>query len=135
MKMDPQQENILFFDGKCNLCNSFVDFLVRRNRDSKLKIASLQGKTALRLLPRYHVQNLNSVVLYKKGVILDQSNAALEAIMLLSPKWKFLWLFYIFPKFVRNFIYQLIAKNRYKLFGRKQTCRLPTQKEKAYLLD
>ncbi|MEO0337146.1 MAG: DCC1-like thiol-disulfide oxidoreductase family protein [Pseudomonadota bacterium] len=129
-----ESRTILFFDGVCNLCNGFIDFLVTRDRDRKLLYAPLQGEAAKRLVPE-HTEELKSVVLYKEGRVHVESDAALLTLAELGGVWKLCKIFFVFPAFLRNFVYRLIAKNRYKLFGQKDTCRLPTPEERTLFLD
>jgi predicted DCC family thiol-disulfide oxidoreductase YuxK len=127
--------SIVFFDGVCNLCNGFVDFLVRRDRWRTLRFASLQGKTSLELLGPEAGRELASVVLYQDGEVLKESDAALRILELLGGPWRAVALFRIFPRFLRDWLYRLIARNRYRLFGKRETCRLPSPDERALFLD
>lgn len=131
MTKDP----ILFFDGVCNLCNSTVDFLIERDVHHVIKYSSLQGKTASELLTEKYTQDLNTVVLYQDGKIYTKSEAVIRALMHLGPKYAITRIFLIIPGFIRNFFYNLIAKNRYRIWGQKDTCRLPTESEKKLFLD
>ena len=132
--MSQEKRTILFFDGVCNLCNGFIDFLVSRDRNKKLLYAPLQGPTAQELVPDHTVE-LKSVVLYKEGKVYTESTAALLTIAELGGAWKLLKVYFIFPAFLRDIVYKLIAKNRYRMFGQKDTCRLPTPEERALFLD
>lgn len=128
-------KRILFFDGVCNLCNSSVDFLVRRQKGQRrFFIASLQGETARGQLDPKVIEDLNSMVYHRDGRILFESTAVINAIADLGGVWVLMRLFLIFPEFLRNPVYRFIAKNRYKWFGEKNTCRLPTEEEKSYFL-
>ena len=128
-------KRILFFDGVCNLCNSSVDFLVRRQKGQRqFFIASLQGETARELLPSQVIENLNSLVYHRDGVVEFESTAVIWAAADLGGLWGLVRVFLIFPEFLRNPVYRFVAKNRYKWFGEKSTCRLPTEEEKTYFL-
>lgn len=127
-------EKIVFFDGVCNLCNSSVDFIVRNDKNHSLKIASLQGETAKKLLSKDQIKNLDSLVFWSEGEVYERSTGALKIASFLKFPWNLLSLFLVLPSFFRDFFYKLIAKNRYKLFGKKKSCRLPTPSEKAVFL-
>jgi predicted DCC family thiol-disulfide oxidoreductase YuxK len=126
---------IIFFDGVCNLCNSFVDFLIRRDHDQAFSFAPLQGETARQKLPADKLARLNSVVLWNQGQILEKSDAALTVLQQLGGLWWFMRVFWIAPAFLRDLVYDLIAANRYRFFGKRETCRLPTPEEKARFLS
>lgn len=128
-------ENVLYFDGYCNLCNGAVDFLIRRDRKGRLKFASLQGETAARRLPADLVQNLGTMVLQEQnGTLYTESGAALRAAASLGGVYALARLLFLIPAFLRNPVYRLIARNRYRWFGKRDTCRLPTAEERARFL-
>lgn len=129
------QKPILFFDGVCNLCNAFVDFLIRRDKKQKLMFASLQGKTAAKLLSQEQLQHMDSLVVYDDGKVYKKADAIRRLIIHLGGLWKIFLVFYIFPNFILNFFYDRIAKIRYKILGKKETCRVPTAEERARFLD
>jgi len=133
MKHSPAKP-IIFFDGLCNLCNSSVDEVVRWDKNHKFKIASLQGETAKSLLPLEVIQNLDSLVLLKNNKLYTKSSAAIRVLVDLKWSFKIFYILLVFPKFIRDAIYSVLARNRYKWFGKKKSCRLPTSKEKAYFL-
>ncbi len=127
---------ILFFDGHCNLCNSLVDWLILRDTHDVLKFASLQGITAKSHLPVFHSSqtSFDTVVYFRDGQIYEKSTAVLYALKDIGGVWSGAQVFLIIPKRVRDAIYDLVAKNRYRLFGRKDTCRIPTPQEFKKLL-
>ena len=125
---------IIFFDGVCNLCNGFVDFLISRDKEQAFLFAPLQGETARLRLAADLPAKLNSVVLWNQGQILEKSDAALMILQQLGGIWWLSRVFWIVPAFLRDMIYDLVAANRYRLFGRRETCRLPTAAEKARFL-
>lgn len=126
---------ILYFDGHCNLCNWIVDFFIRKDTHRRLKFAALQGRTAAERLPKEWRESLPSVVLEHEGQFYTESTAALRATALLGGVFSIARMLLIVPKFVRDPVYRLIATNRYRLFGRRETCRLPTPEERAQFLD
>lgn len=127
-------EYIVFFDGICSLCNRFVDFLSKRDKKEQLKYSSLQGKTALTKVPDELREQLKTIVFYKNGELLYESDAAIEIISVLGGIWKLSLILKVFPKFIRNPIYRVIARNRYKWFGKRDTCRMPTPNERLKIL-
>jgi predicted DCC family thiol-disulfide oxidoreductase YuxK len=122
--------NIIYFDGVCGLCNGFVDFMMKIDKEEKFKFSPLQSEFAKsRLLPKY-TEDLKSVVVEIDGEILEKSDAVLRVLESLGGKWKLASSLKIIPSFLRNAGYDLVAEMRYKIFGKKSTCRLPTPKEK-----
>jgi predicted DCC family thiol-disulfide oxidoreductase YuxK len=127
---------IVFFDGVCNLCNGFVDFLVRRDNEKlHFHFASLQVQASQELLPATLRAELNTVVLWEEGKIYLESSAALRVLAKLGGPYSLLIVFLVIPPFLRNFIYRIVSTNRYKWFGKRESCRLPTVSERAYFLD
>lgn len=132
--MPDLQRSILFFDGQCNLCNRLIDFVVRKDRHHKLYVASLQGKTARITLPETYVDDLDTIVLTINGKIYVRSTAVLKALAHLGFPWSLMQVLLIIPTPLRDRIYLWVAKNRYRLFGHRTTCRIPTAAEKQYFL-
>lgn len=123
---------IVFFDGYCNLCNGAVNFILKEDLSRKIKFAPLSGVSAQKLLN----QNDNSTIIFLvNGTELKKSAAVFELIDYLNPKWKILKIFKILPKDILDSIYELISRNRYKWFGQKDYCRVPTAIEKERFLD
>lgn len=131
------EKPIIFFDGVCNLCNSSVQFVIKHDAGNKFLFAPLQGITAKQILEKhnYDANQLNSFVLYKNDTLFTQSTAALKVARELKgwPSW--LYGFIIVPAFIRDAVYNFIAKNRYKWFGKKDSCMLPSPALKAKFLD
>ncbi len=131
-----ENKPILFFDGHCNLCNGFIDFLVRNDPNHKVLIASLQGKTAKEKLPGELTESLTSVVLLDRhGKLHKKSSAVFRVAKELGGWFNLIRPFWILPRIFTNWIYDFVAINRYKWFGRVDTCRLPTPEEQAHFLD
>lgn len=124
--MDNQQP-IVFFDGVCNFCNYWVMFAIRRDKQKRLKFSPLQGETATTLLARYQVtpSRLSSVILLEKDSVWTQSSAALRICKYLDGGWKIFYGLIIIPKFIRDFLYNIIALNRYRWFGKRDECKIP----------
>jgi predicted DCC family thiol-disulfide oxidoreductase YuxK len=126
---------ILFFDGVCNLCNGTVDFIISHDKKSLIRFAPLQGTKAKEVLGPILTSDLKTVVLFYEDKIYVKSNAILKTLQLLGFPYNLILISKIFPPFIRNFFYDFIAKNRYKFFGQKETCRLPSASEKKLFLD
>ena len=130
------QESILLFDGHCSLCNAAVDFVLKRDAKKKLLLASIQGPAGQRVLKIYQLppSYLETLVLVEEGQVYLGSTAALRVARLLRGGWPLFYALIIIPKGVRDRIYQWIGKNRYKWFGRRASCRMPTASERAHFL-
>lgn len=132
---DDAVRRILFFDGVCGLCNRTVDFVIVRDRRGEFLFAPLQGDTARSLLSPSDVANLNTVVLWVNGKTYRKSAAVVRILWRLNPGWRFLGtLLWLVPLPLRNLGYALIAWNRYRFFGKKETCRMPTPEERIRFL-
>jgi predicted DCC family thiol-disulfide oxidoreductase YuxK len=133
---DPLDHPVILFDGVCNLCNGSVLFIIKRDPESRFFFVALQsdfGKVQLRNfgLP---AAELNSVLLIKGGTLYQKSNAALEITKHLSGLWPALYIFKIIPPFLRDGVYTWIARNRYRWFGKKDACMIPTPELKSRFL-
>jgi len=119
-------ENIIFFDGVCNLCNGTINFIIDLDKKKHFKFAALQDEKSKRFLQPYGIgEDLYSFIYYEDGKVYDQSTAVLRIAKKLGGFWSLAYALIIFPRFIRNFVYQLIARNRYKWFGKKEYCRVP----------
>lgn len=132
-----KNQRIIFFDGYCNLCNNAVDFIISRNSKQNLYYASLQSQIAKEYLSQ-EFKNENwpdSIILFDKGKIFIKSTAALKLAVDLKGLWPLASIFLLVPNFIRDWVYDFIAKNRYKWFGKKETCRIATEEEKSRFLS
>jgi predicted DCC family thiol-disulfide oxidoreductase YuxK len=130
-----QNDVILFFDGVCGLCNGVVDWLLPRDRHRHLKFATLQGTTAKNLLPPERIADLDTVVVWYKGRILERSDAILVCLSEIGGSWRWVIVLKIIPRFIRDAVYNFVAHNRYRWFGKSSTCRLPLPGERLRFLD
>lgn len=130
-------EHIVLFDGVCNLCNESVSFIIKHDSKKLFKFASLQSEYAKNILTQYdkNFSGMHSIIYIEKGKIYDESNAALRISRHLDSFWRFAYLFIIVPKFLRDGVYKIIAKNRYKWFGKKESCMMPSKELKSRFLD
>lgn len=130
-----QINSIVVFDGVCNLCNRTVNFLIKHNKDRHFCFATLQNNSGKKLLGKYRIPpETDSVILIANDKIYTESDAILEIARLLPYPWKMAFIFKILPVNTRNKLYRLIAKNRFKWFGKRETCRVPTEEEKKFFL-
>jgi predicted DCC family thiol-disulfide oxidoreductase YuxK len=126
---------IVFFDGYCSLCNGWVDWVIRRDKSNKIKFASIQSDTANKMIPdKTSALDPESIIYLRNGRQFEMSSAVLMILWDLQNIWSLFALFFIVPPFIRNFIYRIIAANRYKFFPKRTTCRVPTPEEKERFL-
>ncbi len=133
----PKNKYIILFDGVCNLCNSFVQFVIKFDNKDVFRFVSLQSEIGQEILKNIGLQNQNidSVVFYESNLkYYIKSDAALEIFKKLGGFFYIFYLAKIFPKFIRNLVYDIIAKFRYKWFGRTESCMIPTEKLKSKFL-
>ncbi|NWG28784.1 MAG: DUF393 domain-containing protein [Ignavibacteriaceae bacterium] len=132
------QKKIILFDGICNFCNFWVNFVIKRDKKDLFRFAPLQSEKAKDLMARFEVniitENPDTFILIDGEKFFTKSTAALMVCKQLNGIIKILFPLIILPEFFRDFIYDLIAGNRYKLFGKKEICRVPTKEEKAKFL-
>ena len=128
--------NIILFDGVCNLCNNFVPFIIKFDKNNIFRFAAMQTKAGENIIQEYGVLNdRKSIILIKEGVVLYKSDAIIEIARQITGWPSILKYGFLFPKFLRDGIYDLIAKNRYYLFGKKETCSIPSEKDsKRFIL-
>lgn len=125
----------MLFDGECNFCDVSVQFILKRDPKGVFKFASLQSEIGQQLLKEYDVPNhMDSIVLIDGDGFYTKSTAALKIARQLTNFWKYFYIFIIVPKFVRDIAYNVIAKNRYKWFGKKEACMLPTAEQRNRFL-
>jgi predicted DCC family thiol-disulfide oxidoreductase YuxK len=133
---DPLDRPVILFDGVCNLCNGSVLFIIKRDPRSQFYFAALQSDFGNEQLKNFGLPatELNSVLLIKGGTLYQKSNAALEIAKHLSGLWPVLYIFKIIPPFLRDGVYTWIARNRYRWFGKKDACMIPTPELKSRFL-
>jgi len=118
---ETEAKNIIFFDGVCNLCNSSVRFLYKRTEPDAFEYHSLQSEFAEEMLNKFNIpaENLSSVVLVENDKVYTHSTAALRAAKYMKGIYPLLYGFIIVPRFIRDGVYNFIARNRYKWFGKQ----------------
>lgn len=126
---------VILFDGVCNYCNFMVNFAIRHDKKARLQFAPLQSDTGKALFQQYQLPpDTDSVVFIDQGKALLHSDAALGIARYLDWPARILYGFIIIPRFIRNPFYKWIAKNRYRFFGKKETCMIPTPDVKSRFL-
>ena len=127
MQNIPLNKKIILFDGVCNLCSASVQFIIRHNRKGNLKFASLQSEIGQSLLAQFQLPlEVRTIVFIINGKALLRSNAALEICKELNGLYPYFRYLKFIPTSVRDWIYNIIAKNRYRWFGKKDQCWIPT---------
>lgn len=132
-----EDKKLILFDGVCNLCNSSVNFIIDRDSNDTFRFASLQSAKGQEVMKQFGLPDgeYNSFLLLDNGKLYMRSTAALKVAKYLPGVWKLLYVFIIVPKFIRDFVYNVIAKYRYKWFGKAESCRVPTPESKAKFVE
>lgn len=130
------QQPVIFFDGVCNLCNASVQFVIAHDKKDQFKFTALQGGYAKEMLPKFNAdsEKLNTILLLEDGKLYTKSSAALRVARKLNGLIPLLYVFLLVPKFIRDWIYDIIAKNRYRCWGRQESCWVPTPELKNKFL-
>ncbi|QGQ98264.1 thiol-disulfide oxidoreductase DCC family protein [Paenibacillus psychroresistens] len=137
MEKDLTAHGVILFDGVCNLCNGVVQFIIPRDPNRYFYYAALQSDAGYQLLKQYHLSTteINTFILVRNGKIYTKSTAALLVARKLPGLWSLLAAFIVVPRFLRDPIYDWVARNRYKWFGQKTECMMPTAETKMRFLD
>ena len=127
MEISPSGHPVLLFDGVCNLCNASVAWVIRRDRKGVFRFASLQSDFGKACLEHFgpDARRFDSVVLVDGDLVRTRSEAVLEICRILGGFWRLLVVFRVLPRGLRDGVYDLVARNRYKWFGRKESCMMP----------
>lgn len=135
----PNNKQVILFDGVCNLCNSSVLFIIKRDKKDLFLFAPLQSSIGKSIIKEYNIdtEKIDSILLYQpiQNKLFYKSTAALKIAKTLSFPINIIQIFFIIPTVMRDWIYDFIAKNRYRWFGKKEACMIPTPELKARFLD
>lgn len=134
----PKHKKLILFDGVCNLCNASVQYVIRHDKNNIFLFTALQSETGLEIIKKYNIDTskTDSILLYTpENGIASKSSAALKIAGSLGFPQNILSIFLIVPPFIRNWVYDYIAKNRYKWYGKKESCWIPTPELKSKFLD
>jgi predicted DCC family thiol-disulfide oxidoreductase YuxK len=128
---------VLLFDGVCNLCNGYVQWLIRRDPRGVFRYASLQSEAGRALLRQagFPPDQLDTVVLFDQGQVYTRADVALRIVGQLGGLWPLLGALWAVPRPLRNAIYDWVARNRYRWFGKRESCMIPTPELKSRFLD
>ena len=132
-----QKHPVILFDGTCNFCNAGINFIIKQDKKKIFRFAPLQSEAGQRLLEQYGLpeQGFDSFVLIEEGKVYKKSSAGLKVYRKLSWYWSWTQAFWIAPLFIRDAVYDFIAKNRYKWFGKKETCWIPSPSLRIKFFD
>ena len=127
---------IVLFDGVCNLCNGLVKFIIRHDKKAIFMFGTLQSQKAEELLASHSISTgeIKTIILIEEGRTFQKSTAALRILSKL-PWWGWTKIFMIVPRIIRDFVYDMVAKYRYKIFGKKDTCMIPTPDLQARFME
>ena len=133
----PVKHPVILFDGVCNLCSSTVQFVIKRDTKNIFQFASLQSDFGNSVLQKFTLpaDTFNTFILYKDGKIYTKSTGALLVAKQLSGVLPLLYAFIIVPSFIRDGVYDVITRNRYRWFGKKKECWIPSPMLKNKFLD
>lgn len=128
---------VIFFDGFCNLCNGAVQFILKHDRKGVFRLAALQSDVAKAYLKQKNLGNIgkDSIVLLEDGKVYTRSTAALRIARRLSGAWVVLYGFILVPAVIRDYFYDLVAKNRYRVWGKRDSCMLPDANNRKRFLN
>ena len=127
---------IVLFDGVCNFCNRFVNFVIHRNTSENFKFSALQSEMGQKILREIGMpkDNLFSLILIENGRVWTKSSAMLRILQDLPGLWPTTYILFIIPRIIRDSVYNLIARNRYILIGRSDACSIPSPEERKHFL-
>ena len=138
IKNIPKDKKIILFDGVCNLCNSSVQYVIKHDKKNLFMFTALQSDIGKQIIEAYKIdtQKTDSILLYTPEKGIDyKSTAALKIALKLGFPQSLMGVFFIIPPFIRNWVYDYIAKNRYKWYGKKDACMIPTPELKSKFLE
>jgi len=137
MSTSEVQNPVILFDGVCNLCNGSVLFILNRDPSGIFRFAPLQSETGKNLLSKFDLPNdkLNSIILVENNEYYLRSTAALKILRRLGTLWKIVYVFMLVPRPVRDYIYDIVARNRYKWYGKRAECMIPSSDIESRFLE
>lgn len=131
---------LVCFDGHCNLCNGWIDFLIKRDSNDVFTFTSLQSVECKNILlsnghNEARIESLDSIIVIHSGQVFSRSDAVIEILIALGGLFKVAILLKLTPSYLRNHVYDVVAKRRYKWFGSRDTCRIPSSTESHKFLE
>lgn len=135
--METINHPVILFDGVCNLCNSSVQFIIKHDKKGIFRFASLQSEFGKKIIQQFDLanKNIDSVMLLENNAIKLKSTAALQIAKGLSGIYSALYGFIIVPRFIRDSVYDFIARNRYRWFGKQESCMIPRPELKKLFIE
>ena len=135
--MGMNYENVIVFDGLCNFCSWAVNFIIKRDCKRVFMFAAMQSSAGAKILSEHRMsfEGVETLVLIRDGKCYTKSDAALRIVAGFGWRWRLLLVFWAVPGLVRNYAYVVIARNRYKWFGRRDQCMVPTEDVRARFID
>jgi predicted DCC family thiol-disulfide oxidoreductase YuxK len=135
--MEDINHPVILFDGVCNLCNASVQFIIKRDKKQIFRFAALQSQFGQKVVDSFNLseKKIDSVILLENNSVKIKSEAALRIAKQLGGIYSLLYVFIILPKFIRNSVYDLIARNRYSWFGKQESCMIPTPELKRLFIE
>ncbi|WP_163853867.1 thiol-disulfide oxidoreductase DCC family protein [Paenibacillus elgii] len=134
---EAERHPLVFYDGVCGFCQRVVQFIIPRDRSAAFRFVAIQSETGSRLLRRYGLDpaELNTFVLLEQGRVYTRSTAGLRVLRRLDGAWPLLYAFIVVPRPLRDVVYRWIAANRYRFFGKSDSCMLPPPEVRERFLD
>jgi len=132
-----EDKPIILFDGVCNFCNAGVNFIIKQDKKNVFRFTALQSNAGQQLAGQYHLpkKNFDSFILIDKSKVYSRSAAGFKIYGKLSWYWKWTQIFWIVPRFITDAVYDFVARNRYKWFGKKEQCTIPAPDVRNRFLD
>lgn len=128
-------DKVVFFDGVCNLCNSWVQWLIKRDKKNVLHYSSIQSAYAKQHITDPEILSTDSIVFFVNNTFYTRSSAVFQILKQLGFPYKIALVFYLVPRFIRDYVYNTVAKNRYRWFGKRATCMVPDASLKLKFLE
>ncbi|MFN8436679.1 MAG: DUF393 domain-containing protein [Cytophagales bacterium] len=135
MSSNISDHDLILFDGVCNFCNSSINFILKNDTNNRFKFASIQSDTGKLYIKKYQLQELDSVIVITRNKALIKSDAFIHILGKLGSIYSVSKIFKLVPLKIRNAVYDFIAQNRYKWFGKSNTCRIPTSEERSKFIS
>ncbi len=137
MSIPEVQYPVILFDGVCNLCNGSVEFIINRDRMGEFRFASLQSDTAKHLISKLDIPNdtMDSIILVENNKQYFKSSAVLHICRKLGGLWPLLYIFILVPVSIRDYFYDIVARNRYRWFGKRENCMVPSKELESRFLN
>jgi predicted DCC family thiol-disulfide oxidoreductase YuxK len=126
---------VIYFDGVCNLCNGWVQWVIKRDKQKRFRFASLQSNVGIQLLSEHHSPLPDSIILRYNGKVYVKAAAVLKILTLLGSIYQLVVIGFIVPGFIRNSVYDWVARNRYKWYGKRDKCMIPTPELQSRFLQ